>query len=49
MTQTHARDAAPVLPTGEREDLRRKLLAERRRLIEEYRHDVEAAQALGVE
>lgn len=49
MTQTHARDAAPVLSTGEREDLRSKLLAERRRLVEEYRHDVEAAQALGVE
>lgn len=49
MTQTHARDAAPVLSTGEREDLRSKLLAERQRLVEEYRHDVEAAQALGVE
>jgi DnaK suppressor protein len=48
-TQTQARRASPVLCEAECEDLRRKLLAERQRLLEEYRHEFGAAQAMEVE
>lgn len=49
MTQTQARCASPVLSEEDCEDLRKKLLAERQRVIEEYRHDVGAAQAIEAE
>ena len=49
MTETQARCASPVLSDEDCEDLRRSLLTERQRLLEEYRHDVEAAQAIEVE
>ena len=49
MTETQARCASPVLSDEDCQDLRQKLLTERQRLLEEYRHDVEAAQAIEVE
>lgn len=49
MTQTQASCASPVLSDEDCEDLRRNLLAERHRLVEEYQHEVEAAQAIEIE
>lgn len=49
MTETQARCASPVLSDEDCEDLRRSLLTERQRLLEEYRHDVGTAQAIEVE
>jgi DnaK suppressor protein len=49
MAQTQARCASPILSEEDCEDLRKKLLAERQRLREEYRHDLGAAQAIEVE
>lgn len=49
MTETQARSASPVLSDEDCEDLRKKLLAERQRLLEEYRHEVGTAQEIEVE
>ena len=49
MPVIHAHPASPVLPPKECADLRKKLLAERQRLTEEYWREVETARAIEME